>query len=40
MPAMFTVDRASASVKSFDKPGVYTVQVVKAEPAITPNISE
>lgn len=33
---MFTVDRASASVKSFEKPGVYTVQVVKAEPAITP----
>ena len=36
MPAMFTVDRASASVKSFDKPGTYAVQIVKAEPAITP----
>ena len=34
--AMFTVDRASAAVKNFDKPGVYTVSIVKAESAITP----
>lgn len=33
--AMFKVDRASASVKSFEKPGTYAVEIVKAEPAMT-----
>lgn len=33
--ALFKVDRASASAKPFEKPGTYTVTVVKADPAIT-----
>lgn len=33
--ALFKVDRASASAKPFEKPGTYTVAVVKAEPAMT-----
>lgn len=33
--ALFKVDRASASVKTFDKPGTYTVEVVKTEASMT-----
>lgn len=33
--ALFKVDRASASAKPFEKPGTYTVSVIKAEPGIT-----
>ena len=33
--SLFKVDRASASAKSFDAPGIYSVEVVKAEAALT-----
>ena len=35
MPNMFTVDRASAAAKSFEKPGLYSVEILKAENVIT-----
>lgn len=33
--SLFKVDRASASAKSFDAPGIYSVEVVKAESSLT-----
>ena len=33
--ALFKVDRSSASTKSFDAPGIYSTEIVKAEAALT-----
>lgn len=33
--SLFKVDRASASAKSFDGPGIYSVEVIKAESSLT-----
>ena len=33
--SLFKVDRASASAKSFDAPGIYSVEVIKAESSLT-----
>jgi hypothetical protein len=33
--SLFKVDRASASTKSFDAPGIYSVEIIKAESSLT-----
>lgn len=33
--SLFKVDRASASTKSFDAPGIYSVEIIKAEASLT-----